>query len=397
MQNISVHTAGSNACILLIEVGHEKQLVRVTRSHSKEKTARVHDMHTKLQTQLPLFIPRLYDVREYLVNQLPRAILDAMERYEKCMHMLRRWQRDPDTIIVTYRMEYMPLGSLFGRQHEITPAMLRNIAFQLLVFFYLAQKLYGFEHGDFHAANVLLKRDDMMSATPLVIDFDFASFHTNRNPPRQLGAPWVQPPEAVGRINRNFVLGATDIWSLGLLLLSFMLGKRGISVVGSDNDEAPDITAERMHCLQRMLDVVDAPPPAVQHTTLNAKMTHRFKERIDALPKEARVLLRTMFRNDPRERVFHGHLLHYLDMEYFRDVPDREGYLQRVVVFSKSRTRQTTSTFDFAAQLENLIQAQLVMTTPVCAACGNDKLETLSVCADYGVVVCGEACWHAAH
>jgi serine/threonine protein kinase len=388
--------AGGNACALKwTNQWGETRLLRITNNTNESDL----DNHKKIAGAIPWFVPAVLE-EEYFETyaefiRQKKEIVKAMEGLAECKEHLDRFKLDPDNAITVVAMEFAEGGTLDAlRKLETDPVDFRSIFYLLIGGLYVAQYKLSFEHLDLTGLNIVLQKQSPKKVphiVPKLIDFDFLAFQQQAKPNRAIGSLHVRPIEFSQEPTERStawrqVLGACDIWALGIALLGMLLDndtyitdiicfkqqfmkpdfRMDLSKVADPNligeimEHVDKVVAHyavcALHCVLFDYDWKNDYPkhkrrfgendehdldqywPDVEvHYTRNAihqYMLDEHAEQIKRLELDERKLLRRMLKRDANKRIFNGNVWRYFDMEYFQLVPETQRtYLLKNYVY----------------------------------------------------------------
>lgn len=378
---------GGNACTFLIKRGQRKQeaVLRVTWQY-KESIREYIALYQKLQKVLSQWIPNLLDVKIYESPVITNKNLSlAIKKYSDCSK-LQKVRHDIGVVASYFIIDYVNGGS-FMYDSKLSEKEICAVAFQLLMFLYVAQVKLGFDHRDLHGGNILLRRlKDYPFYEPMIIDYDYSVFHTQRpqKEPNTYGGRWILPPEllACKDVEHLNVVGATDIWSVGIVLLSkLMREEHHVTEHCHDGQE--------LRAMYEVMSMLGIPHPEFLRTPVN----EAWRQKIQQLPDTTIAFLRKLLAYNPCERTMHGKLYKIFKDPYFDDLDPvwKRKYTDTIYHAQFQTDDAKLKTNDYQHQIEQLIQGQFI-EAPRCAHCNSVADQ---VCRNIGVVVCNEACWQS--
>jgi serine/threonine protein kinase len=337
---------GSNACALLATYSDNKErVIRITDAQPEKL-----DFQEILHAPLTPFIPVSDPPESVRFLKLTKLERDAMKLAKDCDDNYTLW-RTNNTQLWRYRMDFAKYGDL-GKASRAHPEWREDVycqmTFLLIGFQYVAQILYGFEHGDITEKNIVVT-DRQGAPFAQMIDFDFGSWMGNsRNPRRPLGTPRYRPYEFIQYgINeddpRRSVSGAVDIWALGLVMLLRALGNAWDAINvrnygkiprNTENDDPLDYL-----CVGAIISLLNDADEATfsrnfrhkddesnnngaQKHAIFGAVRQRYRIQLERLPLALKTVLRRMLDLDPVQRTFDGDLAQYFRMDYFANYSD---------------------------------------------------------------------------
>jgi len=414
--DVHVLAAGGFACTLVVPDDEGvPQVVRIT--EDGKAATKNHEIHQSLMRSLPGAVPNLIGgLQTVEARMLPQAYRDAIERgrSEQCKARLRDW----DTIVIGrtqtiayYRMEYADQPNMFTTNKEIDFSF---YIFRLIIVLYVAQAKLAFEHGDLTAFNTVTSRD----GRPQLIDFDYATLAGHNNPKRMLGNPLIIPYEFsatnIDAAHRK-ILGAPDMWALGILVLSWYLtpGRyvNDLSAVPISRIDFNDLKDRHMithyatcalHAMwfkHAFSDYGDCRHAYRAHReesfvakirrSVQVYMQDTYQAQILKL-KEGTVdeLLLQLLELDPTKRVFNGDVFKYLYLDYFSGI-ERAHFINTELLPMLGLGKMPNTFGRLNLQIGNIYRAGLPL---ICAECGNHDAFYLD--AHHRVLLCQRKSCH---
>lgn len=281
-------------------------------------------IHRRLSELFPACVPRIFSSKRVAAGAMPAAYTQAVVKsgLTSCIERMLQWTKVGCRVT---RMECATLGSLrsycratFGRQDALAPekdAFLRQTALQLYSFLFEAQERLGFEHGDLTSGNIVLAQQHERIQAQL-IDFDYARLRTQRaakdDDERELGSPWVMPPEALIMQPRHIVhWNAIDVWSLGIDLLSEYLGVWNLFVHTQKVRPALNVGchATMAKLIDALLVILHDKDDEEVDPTLMTMLSSLYRAAINALPPTVLEFFRVVLHRDAAARVMHANTL----------------------------------------------------------------------------------------
>lgn len=399
---------GGNASTMLIEYGYRKvlQLARVTWTYNFDQDTR---MHRILYDQMSTWIPRIRESVNFGSANPPKNVRELLKKTPESAALLKEMKNDRDRVATLTIMDYAEGGDFDHNVSPVDTETIRLVISEVLLFLYCAQVRLGFQHGDLHGRNVV-----MASGQPKVIDFDFSTFYTQRQygAAHGFGTDFIMPPELQGELNYppGTLLGAADVWALGLMLVSKIMGVFNILrdlLVAQGWDIELDVSKtqhwkQAIYWVQNTLQIAPYNPELAKGWFSGIAPTRETQKWLDTMyqkivveqPEVHEVCLRMLHANQA-ERTYHGALFRYFELPYFRK---RSGMSKRVRQMALSRlhvkgTSPLPLTTAYDHQVENLIESGIHFQ---CASCETQK-EDLHVCRNTGYVVCDMQCWNEIH
>jgi hypothetical protein len=408
--------AGGFACTFVIrDDDGVSQVVRIT--EDGQVAANNHTIHLKLMQSLPGAVPNLIGGLQVMqASALPKLYRDAIERgrSEQCRARLRDWDitvLGSTRKLAFYRMEFADKPNMFFTDDEVDFSF---YIFRLIIVLYAAQAKLAFEHGDLTAFNTVTSSN----GRPQLIDFDYATLAHHNNPNRKMGNPLIMPYEFsatnINQLDRQ-VLGAVDMWALGILVLSWYLTPgqyvndlSALPISQIDFNDLKDrlmITHYATCALHAMLfkrEFVlyndcrtvyrshrDAGLVAKIRAAVEAYMRDTFQAAILKLSEgTAYELLLQLLALDPRERVFNGDVFKYLYMDYFSGI-ERARFINTELLPLLGLGTMPNTFGRLNTQIGNIYRAGLPL---ICAECGNHDAFYLD--ADRKVLLCQRKSCH---
>jgi serine/threonine protein kinase len=377
---------GSATAVVVAIVGSEMRaalrVVRMFTEAERDEIPSTIDRYELLSKRYAGFVPRYFDKQVWNShNELPEQLQRFWKpSYASYLGLLLEEGTQGDL------EEY-----LLNTTHHAGDVWWATVALRLLGFLVMAQREVGFEHRDIKFRNIVLKND-----LPLLIDYDTVRFKLlGSDTPLRRGTLDKLPPElqrvpslktsGEDHITNADILkepiGAYDNWSLGLVLLDGMLGRRirdeFYGPLTNDWYDVENMRKLRNYTAQMLKAVHDEPAP--DDTTF----TEDVRRSMAAFPPGARNLFRLLLARDSRARVLRNDACDvFRTNAWLRSAP---GYNDFMYDYG----------YRIAAPFPNIRwSVSFCIGAPLrCGACGGR--DRLHMCATTGLVVCGERCWDA--
>jgi serine/threonine protein kinase len=394
-------STGGNATTMVVHQGRRrgvKRLARITWTYNLEVDMK---MHTTLYRNMPNWTVAIRDFHNFHTADPPENIKEMIRQTKEGAEMLAEMENDPERECAIIIMDYAELGD-FVHLKNPTKETICFIISEVLLFLYCAQVKLGFQHGDLHGGNVVLTMEAGVMQ-PKIIDYDFASFYTQkkfRADDHYLFTLFLMPPELLDTEHYPFdarVLGAVDIWSLGLMLISRIFNVLSIILeIRKKNDKQGYSESKNTHrAIYLLQSTLDIKPYYKRQRTISKNVTamlNEIRQRIVVEQPEVHEICKLMLHSNPKERTLHGQLYRYFDMQYFRNRRDMMTQLRKIarLRLGVKKDEPLPSTTDYSLQVTNLVESNILLS---CVNC-NVSLADMHVCRNTGHVVCGMQCWN---
>jgi len=379
---IEVLSSGGHACVLLETTDDTTIVVRISPTTDESET------QAKMQHMLwKHFSPFVLDVRSYTtVSSIPDKYLDVLITDDECDELINKWRLKGVYEYSITKSEYARVGSLAEYQFRQDANIIRTACFHVLCFLYLSEVKFGFTHNDLTAYNIVLGVIER-NIVAQVIDFDYSAFHSQATlsvTRKDIGTRYILPPEVLENPNKPSYIGAADVWALGVSMLGCLLNNPDFL------DDKPDEKIRaRIECLQFYLQKAKV-PDALQDTHAEMQI---YEAKIHAMDEVTLEFYKCILDTDPLQRIMGGNLYELLKFSsYFEPIPHKDDILKQLVKNRLPDRKYVNTLSTSKAQLERAIAAKLVSGKMIACVQCKQREWPLYMCAQYGVVVCGEEC-----
>ncbi len=246
---------GGYACVFKSQYGQRKTWYATRISvYDDAQSIKIVEHQNLLAQQFPDTVLRVE--AHTVLDEVPEIYMSVLLRMPAGQALLARWPTSTKYLLT--RTRYLANGSLAEYMETKTKRFsieaISGMAVQLYTFFYMAQAIYGFEHSDLTAQNILIDDD---GKTVKLIDFDAMRFNAFHVADRRFYSLYTLPPErlyAAGNLTWHLVPGAIDVWSVGITLLGAFLGHPLLV----NNHGHPQNEASLLPILQHIIMIISA-------------------------------------------------------------------------------------------------------------------------------------------